>query len=70
MYYAIHTPVSSRGVYEHWEEVAPKVLKVRDSKYRKFKTQLEAKYWSKYGKCRKMGYAKWPTCMSHISRME
>ena len=69
MYYAIHTPVLSRGVYECWDEVVPKVLNVRDSKYKKFKTQLEVKYYSKYGKCRKMGYSKWPTCISHISRV-
>ena len=70
MYYAIYIPVLSQGVYKCWEDIARKVLNVFYSKYKKFKTELEAKHWSKHGKCRKMGYAKWPTCMSHILHMK
>ena len=60
MYYAIHLPEEARGVYETWAEVAPKVLKVRNSKYKKFRTEYEARYWSKHGKCRKIIYS---TCL-------
>ena len=58
--YAIHLPEESRGVYETWAEVAPKVLRVKGSRYKKFKTEYEAKYWSKYGRCKKILYA---TCL-------
>ena len=57
MYYAIHLPEEARGVYKTWAEVAPKVLKVRNSKYKKFRTEYEARYWSKHGKCRKIIYS-------------
>ena len=53
MYYAIHQPEEARGVYETWAEVAPKVLGVERSRYKKFRTEYKAKYWSKHGKCRK-----------------
>ena len=53
MYYAIHQPEEARGVYEHWDEVAPKVWRVKGSRYKRFKTEYEAKYWSKHGKCKK-----------------
>ena len=54
MYYAIHQPENSQGVYMTWKEVAPKVLGVKHSKYKKFRTKYGAKYWSKHGKCRKI----------------
>ena len=57
MYYAIHLPEEARGVYETWAEAAPKVLRVKGSRYKKFKTEYEARYWSKHGKCRKIVYA-------------
>ena len=54
MYYAIDQPEEARGVYETWYEVATKVLKVRNSRYKKFRTEYDAKYWSKHGKRRKI----------------
>ena len=57
MYYAIHLPEEVRGVYEKWAEVAPKVLNVKGSRYKKFKSEYEAKYFSKHGKGRKILYA-------------
>ena len=57
MHYAIHQPEEARGVYETWKKVAPKFLKVRNSKYKKFETEYEARYWSKHGKRRKIIYS-------------
>ena len=53
MYYAIHLPVEARGVYDSWKDVAPKALNIRNSRYKKFRTEYDAKYWSKHGECRK-----------------
>ena len=61
MYYAIHQTEEARGVYETWAEVVPKVLKVCNSRYKKFGTECDAKYWSKHGTS---------PYMSHISRVE
>ena len=65
MYYAIHLPEEVRGVYEKWAEVAPKVLGVKGARHKKFKTEYEAKYWSKHGKCKKIVYS---TCLKGYAR--